>query len=364
MLLSKAGGGDHLEIFAHATTTTAYYAQNFLQEEKKKTRLIAFNLEKQQQRSLLRPAKIARDPNKKAKLIAGSNGNGGGSALLSPTGSSSNGYGGADQYQPSQQLYQSRSNSALSSSSHAGPNLVNKQLVLPFVPPAFPNGSNADGSNHLIKPSEYLKSISDKKSSCAGSQSRPLGGHFPDYSPLLLLLTPAASYPSGRARVISQVKPRKSRAGKVRGAPPQNGGEREIVGEIVKILKFLNRKMLVSSDTEDYMPLNATITVQSGPEPPKPPPPPPAPPMLNLFATTATGTIGSSKNTSASSAAAGSQTGTAKSNIPPPPPPQDSTIRKQQQPLSAISIQDLNSVQSPRSHSSSNFNVSSDFLAL
>ncbi|XP_038107460.1 uncharacterized protein LOC6050775 isoform X3 [Culex quinquefasciatus] len=209
--------------------------------------------------------------NKKAKLIAGSNGNGGGSALLSPTGSSSNGYGGADQYQPSQQLYQSRSNSALSSSSHAGPNLVNKQLVLPFVPPAFPNGSNADGSNHLIKPSEYLKSISDKKSSCAGSQR--------------------------------------------------------------------------SSDTEDYMPLNATITVQSGPEPPKPPPPPPAPPMLNLFATTATGTIGSSKNSSASSAAAGSQTGTAKSNIPPPPPPQDSTIRKQQQPLSAISIQDLNSVQ-------------------
>ncbi|KAL1391453.1 hypothetical protein pipiens_012375 [Culex pipiens pipiens] len=101
-----------------------------------------------------------------------------------------------------------------------------------------------------------------------------------------------------------------------------------------------------SSDTEDYMPLNATITVQSGPEPPKPPPPPPAPPMLNLFATTATGTIGSSKNSSASSAAAaGSQTGTAKSNIPPPPPPQDSTIRKQQQPLSAISIQDLNSVQ-------------------
>lgn len=101
-----------------------------------------------------------------------------------------------------------------------------------------------------------------------------------------------------------------------------------------------------SSDTEDYMPLNATITVQSGPEPPKPPPPPPAPPMLNLFATAATGTIGSSKNSSASSAAAaGSQTGTAKSNIPPPPPPQDSTIRKQQQPLSAISIQDLNSVQ-------------------
>lgn len=44
-----------------------------------------------------------------------------------------------------------------------GPNLVNKQLVLPFVPPSFPNGSS-DSSNHLIKPSEYLKSISDKHS--------------------------------------------------------------------------------------------------------------------------------------------------------------------------------------------------------
>lgn len=44
-----------------------------------------------------------------------------------------------------------------------GPNLVNKQLVLPFIPPAFPNGTTNE-SNHLIKPSEYLKSItSDNK---------------------------------------------------------------------------------------------------------------------------------------------------------------------------------------------------------
>lgn len=48
-----------------------------------------------------------------------------------------------------------------------GPNLVNKQLVLPFVPPSFPNSSK-DGVAHLIKPSEYLKSISDKRS-CASS---------------------------------------------------------------------------------------------------------------------------------------------------------------------------------------------------
>lgn len=47
-----------------------------------------------------------------------------------------------------------------------GPNLVNKQLVLPFVPPSFPNGTS-DGANHLIKPSEYLKSIIDKRSSAS-----------------------------------------------------------------------------------------------------------------------------------------------------------------------------------------------------
>lgn len=44
-----------------------------------------------------------------------------------------------------------------------GPNLVNKQLVLPFIPPSFPN-KNKDGVVHLIKPSEYLRSISDKRS--------------------------------------------------------------------------------------------------------------------------------------------------------------------------------------------------------
>lgn len=54
-----------------------------------------------------------------------------------------------------------------SSSSSCGPKLVNKQLVLPFVPPSFPH-SSPDGVNHLIKPSEYLKSITDKKSN-AGS---------------------------------------------------------------------------------------------------------------------------------------------------------------------------------------------------
>lgn len=87
------------------------------------------------------------------------------------SGSVSSSASSSDEYQ----LYQANSGSTASEISvggagrPVGPNLVNKQLVLPFVPPSFPNGSS-DGSNHLIKPSEYLKSISDKRSS--GSSGR------------------------------------------------------------------------------------------------------------------------------------------------------------------------------------------------
>ncbi|KAJ8956634.1 hypothetical protein NQ318_013988 [Aromia moschata] len=49
-----------------------------------------------------------------------------------------------------------------------GPNLVNKQRVLPFIPPSFPGSSN---SNNLIKPSEYLRSISDKRASICSVRS-------------------------------------------------------------------------------------------------------------------------------------------------------------------------------------------------
>lgn len=48
------------------------------------------------------------------------------------------------------------------------PHLVNKQRVLPFIPPSFPGSSD---SNNLIKPSEYLKSISDKRSTISSSHS-------------------------------------------------------------------------------------------------------------------------------------------------------------------------------------------------
>lgn len=75
---------------------------------------------------------------------------------------------------------------------------------------------------------------------------------------------------------------------------------------------------LSSSDTEDYMLLSvATSPVLTiGSEPPRPPPPPPPPVFISQAP-----------------------------RAPPPPPPQDTVQRKQQQPLSAISIQDLNSVQ-------------------
>ncbi|CAH1712871.1 unnamed protein product [Chironomus riparius] len=51
-----------------------------------------------------------------------------------------------------------------------GPRLVNKQLVLPII--TFPN-SASNSSNHLIKPSEYLKSITTDKRSGVGLKRSP-----------------------------------------------------------------------------------------------------------------------------------------------------------------------------------------------
>ncbi|XP_053948090.1 probable serine/threonine-protein kinase DDB_G0282963 isoform X2 [Anastrepha ludens] len=131
-----------------------------------------------------------------------------------------------------------------------GPNLVNKQLVLPFVPPSFPNKSQ-DGVTHLIKPSEYLKSISDKRS-CPSS-----------------------------AR---------------------------------------------STDSEDYMHIQVANQHAVGFEPPKPPPPPPLP----IHALLPHNDKQNSVKTMNSHVSIVNQ---------------DTATRKQHQPLSAISIQDLNSVQ-------------------
>lgn len=77
-------------------------------------------------------------------------------------------------------------------------------------------------------------------------------------------------------------------------------------------LNFINNRFR-STDTEDYMQI--TLAAQTSVGPPTPPPLPPQIPIV------------------------------ASGKIPPPPPPQDTATRKQQQPLSAISIQDLNSVQ-------------------
>lgn len=72
-------------------------------------------------------------------------------------------------YTQQQQQHHDITRPGSSNSSICGPKLVNKQLVLPFVPPSFPTNS-PDGANHLIKPSEYLKSITDKKSNAGSSR--------------------------------------------------------------------------------------------------------------------------------------------------------------------------------------------------
>lgn len=97
-----------------------------------------------------------------------------------------------------------------------------------------------------------------------------------------------------------------------------------------KLLQCINR----STDTEDYMKIELASNSNSASEPPRPPPLPPP--------------IGAISNTNGDANGQNSKTNTlnsTSSNIPAPPPPQDTATRKQQQPLSAISIQDLNSVQ-------------------
>lgn len=54
---------------------------------------------------------------------------------------------------------------------------MNKQRVLPFIPPSFPGSAD---SNNLIKPSEYLRSISDKRASICSTRSLSEGEETAD----------------------------------------------------------------------------------------------------------------------------------------------------------------------------------------
>lgn len=110
-----------------------------------------------------------------------------------------------------------------------------------------------------------------------------------------------------------------------------NVNEKLKLNEIFLIVCFFSWHR--STDTEDYMKIELASNQTACPEPPRPPPLPPPLTAVNINGDTnghnsKTNTLNSTAN-----------------NIPAPPPPQDTATRKQQQPLSAISIQDLNSVQ-------------------
>ena len=136
------------------------------------------------------------------------------------------------------------------------PNLVNKQRVLPFIPPTFPEDSNSNG---LIKPSAYLKSLNDKSK---------------------LLITMESN------------------------------------------TKESGDNCVTHSETTDYEVHNI----------PKPPPPPNRGLIGNLER-------GNAKMKSKTGTGTGTGTGTSTDEE------EQKTMKKQLQPLSSISIQDLNSVQ-------------------
>lgn len=90
-----------------------------------------------------------------------------------------------------------------------------------------------------------------------------------------------------------------------------------------------------STDTEDYMKIELAPSQSVCQEPPKPPP---LPPSLGAFLTNGDTVDHASKTNTINSTTSNSNTGVT-------PQSQDTATRKQQQPLSSISIQDLNSVQ-------------------
>ncbi|XP_039153871.1 uncharacterized protein LOC6726262 isoform X8 [Drosophila simulans] len=182
-----------------------------------------------------------------------------------------------------------------------GPNLVNKQLVLPFVPPSFPNKSQ-DGVTHLIKPSEYLKSISIDKRSCPSSTRS----------------TDTEDYMQIQIAQQQQVHHSQLHSQHPQSHPHQHHPH------------------------PHPHPHHPHQLHGMGEQPPLPPPPPPLPhgmlPPQPLMGPPMGVAGGQDATMSGKSHKPKKPHGSA-------PNSQDTATRKQHQPLSAISIQDLNSVQ-------------------
>nr|XP_044252079.1 uncharacterized protein DDB_G0283357 isoform X1 [Drosophila takahashii] len=193
-----------------------------------------------------------------------------------------------------------------------GPNLVNKQLVLPFVPPSFPNKSQ-DGVTHLIKPSEYLKSISIDKRSCPSSARST---DTEDYMQIQIAQQQQVHHSQLHSQ-HPQSHPHPHPTHPHHPHPhPHHQHPHQLHG--------------------------------MGEQPPLPPPPPPLPhgmlPPQPPMGPPMGGGVGGG--------GAGGQDATISGKSHKPKKPhgsapnsQDTASRKQHQPLSAISIQDLNSVQ-------------------
>ncbi|XP_068159225.1 probable serine/threonine-protein kinase DDB_G0272282 isoform X2 [Drosophila tropicalis] len=183
-----------------------------------------------------------------------------------------------------------------------GPNLVNKQLVLPFVPPSFPNKSQ-DGVTHLIKPSEYLKSISDKRSCPSSARSTDTE----DYMQIQI-------------------------------ANQQQHNH----------LHLHHNQQQQQQQQHHHHQQQQQHAMAMGEQPPLPPPPPPLPHMMGPplpMMPMGMGMGMMSVNGNDPSTATSKSHKTKKPHGGVTPNSQDTATRKQHQPLSAISIQDLNSVQ-------------------
>lgn len=106
---------------------------------------------------------------------------------------------------------------------------------------------------------------------------------------------------------------------------------------LFKYISIFFRSGIRSTDTEDYMKIELAPSQSVCQEPPKPPPLPPS-----LVAFISNGDAVDNPNSSKTNTINSTTSNNANAAMP---QSQDTATRKQQQPLSAISIQDLNSVQ-------------------